>query len=441
MNTEKSIQTGPDIIEASRLRRRAARTPFEFAPVEPWPEPVNGAALLDELERSLSRFVVLPESAPAALALWCLHTYAFELREVTPYLGIESPEKRCGKTTLLKVLQELSCRPVAAANISASAFFRVIAEVRPTLLIDEVDTFLPANEEMRGILNAGYDRQTAYVVRVAGPERGRVAAGKDPQWRTQPAAAAATSDGEAKALSAVEDAAANGSSLARFSCWCPKAIACIGRLPETLADRCILIRMQRKTDSESCERLRNFNALALRRQCGRFVLDHARAIAEGQPKIPADLNDRAADIWEPLLRLADLASGSWPARARQAALRLTAGAHENSPISALLLDILSLMTQARLERVSSHVLIEVLRKLPGRRWSEDLRESEITERWLAGQLRPYGVQPRTLRIGPEQAKGYTLEDLRELFVRYVPKVELEALGFRANGMGEMTRKA
>jgi hypothetical protein len=111
-------------------------------------ENCNGQLLLDELESLFNRFVVLPEWAPETLALWVLHTYAFELRDVSTYLGIESPEKRCGKTTLLGVLSKLANRPVAAANISSSAFFRVIEEMRPTLLIDEADTFLRNNDEL-----------------------------------------------------------------------------------------------------------------------------------------------------------------------------------------------------------------------------------------------------------------------------------------------------
>src|SRR5215475_13989732 len=134
--------------------------------VQPWSEPVDGKALLDELERVLKCYVVLPKWAAETLALWCVHTYAFELRDVGTYIGIESPEKRCGKTTLLGVLRKLVNRPVMAANISSPAFFRVIEETQPTLLIDEADTFLDGNDELRGILNAGYSRETAFVIRV-----------------------------------------------------------------------------------------------------------------------------------------------------------------------------------------------------------------------------------------------------------------------------------
>src|ERR1041385_8808228 len=108
--------------------------------VEPWPEPVEGRELLGELEGQLKRFVVLGRWVPETLAIWIVHTYAFQLRNVATYIGVESPEKRCGKTTLLTVLSELVNRPVVASNISSPAFFRVIEETRPTLLIDEADT-------------------------------------------------------------------------------------------------------------------------------------------------------------------------------------------------------------------------------------------------------------------------------------------------------------
>jgi len=215
--------------------------------ITPWDTPVAGSLLLQDLARLISRHVILPKWGAETLALWTLHTHVFHLRHVSTYIGLESPEKRCGKTTLLGVLSQLVNRPVVAANISSSAFFRVIEEVQPTLLIDEADTFLRANEEIRGILNSGYTRQTAYVVRVH--------------------------------RNASSDDSAPSSNLATFSSWCPKIIAAIGHLPETLADRCILIRMHRKTSTETCERLARLDTTDLRRQCARFALDFADAKA------------------------------------------------------------------------------------------------------------------------------------------------------------------
>src|SRR5205809_4922989 len=139
--------------------------------VEPWPEAVDGGELLNELEHLMRRHVVLPPWAAETAALWVLHTYAFPLRDVSAYLGVESPEKRCGKTTFLSVLSELANRAVPLANISSPAVYRAIEEKQPTLLIDEADTFLQGNDVLRGILNAGYTRKTAFVIRVAARRR------------------------------------------------------------------------------------------------------------------------------------------------------------------------------------------------------------------------------------------------------------------------------
>jgi hypothetical protein len=390
----------------------AGESALELPRVEPWPEAVEGAALLDELEQVLKRIVVLPQWAAEALALWTVHTCAFELREVTTYVGVESPEKRCGKTTLLTLLAELVNRPVVASNISSPAFFRVIEETRPTLLIDEADTFL-ATDQLRGILNSGYNRKGAFVVRVR--RFGAEGTEQKSEVRDQ------RSEGG--------EGWRRGSRLARFSCWCPKAMARIGRFADTLADRCILIRMQRKTSREECGRLRDFELEPLRRKCARFVADHAAEIAAARPEIPPELNDRAADIWEPLLALADLARGEWPARARQAALGLTAAAQESTPIGSLLFDIFLAFRLAEGERIFSRDLAARLNRMEARPWAELRKGKEITELWVAQKLRPYGIQPRTIWIGENHAKGYLEEDFTDVYRRYMSRSEVEA--FRA----------
>jgi hypothetical protein len=157
--------------------------------------PVDGSSLLHQLADLLKRSVILPVWAAEAIALWILHTYAFHLRDITAYIGIESPEKRCGKTTLLTLLNELAHRAIASSNISPPAFFRVIEDLSPTLLIDEVDTFLTGNDQLRGILNAGCYRKTGFVLRAA-PSSGSDA---DPQT-------------QGDRMGAIK----------RYSCWCPK---------------------------------------------------------------------------------------------------------------------------------------------------------------------------------------------------------------------------
>src|SRR5206468_3740485 len=217
---EMDPDAGGGTDETRRMRSQSA---LNLPPEVPWPEPVDGRTLLDELRDFLRRVVVLPMWAAEILALWIVHTYAFELRQVATYIGIESPKRRCGKTTLMTLLSELVNRPEPAANISSPAFYRAIEELRPTLLIDEADTLLPGNAQLRGILNSGYTREMAYVLRVT----------NDP-----------LKDSKGRKIK-------GGSRLARYSCWGPKAIAQIGHLPATLRSRCIIIPMQKKMPEES----------------------------------------------------------------------------------------------------------------------------------------------------------------------------------------------
>ncbi len=388
-------------ISTKVMRNKTRSLDAMMTVVQPWEEPVDGKWLLDEIERTLKAHVVLPKWASETLALWCVHTYAFELRDVGTYIGIESPEKRCGKTTLLGILRKLVNRPVMAANISSPAFFRVIEETQPTLLIDEADTFLDGNDELRGILNAGYSRETAYVIRVDLPGRGN--------------------SRENRGLRKGE------SRLASFSCWCPKAMAAIGRLPDTLADRCIVIRMQRKVAGEKCERPRKLETGELNRKCVRFVADNAEAIGGAEPELPASLHDRAGDIWEPLLVLADLAGGDWPERARQAAVGLMTAAQESCPIGALLFDLLLVFNIKGTEKLFTREVLAGLSGLGNRPWHSMRRGAELTEAWLAQQLRPYGIKPQTIRVGEAVGRGYLAEDFTESLKRYVPKSAREEL--------------
>ncbi len=213
----------------------------------------------------------------------------------------------------------------------------------------------------------------------------------------------------------------------RFSCWCPKLIARIGALPTTLADRCIVFRLHRKTAEEKCGRLRRFDPGDLKSNCLRFVLDHADQIAAAEPDIPSELNDRAADIWEPLFVIADLAGGRWPQLARDAAIGIAAAATDSNPMAVLLFDMFMLFSLAKTDRMFSSEIVERLNAYPGRPWKDLLRGKPIDERWLARQLNPYGIRPRNLRIDGTQAKGYYQDDMIESVRRYVSKSEARVL--------------
>src|SRR5580693_6190711 len=139
-----------------------------FDTITPHPTPVSLSDLLTEIESVIKKHVILSDHAAAALAVWVLHTYTFELRDTVAYVAIESPEKRCGKTTLLSVLAAMACKPLIASNITVGALFRSVHTCMPTLFIDEADTFMAGNNTMRGIINSGNTRRTAYVLRLCG---------------------------------------------------------------------------------------------------------------------------------------------------------------------------------------------------------------------------------------------------------------------------------
>ena len=154
-----------------------------------------------------------------------------------------------------------------------------------------------------------------------------------------------------------------------------------------------------------------------------------------RPEIPESLNDRAADIWEPLLVLADLAGGEWPKHAREAAEGISAASQEHNPSAALLFDLLVLFGTRKADRLFSRTIVMELNMMPDRPWAEMNRGRAIDENWLAQKLRPYGVRPRTVRIGERMAKGYVGLELRDVFRRYIPRSEVYA-GMERMGIAE-----
>lgn len=370
--------------EVNRTRKNESKDETSIFPdVQPWPSNVDGTALLDALANVFQRYVVLPDHAATALALWVLFTYCIDKLSVAPILALTSPEKRCGKSTLLDALGRLVHRPLASSNITSAALFRVVEAWSPTLLIDEGDTFLRDSDELRGLINSGHTRANAYVVRVV-----EVSGDFEPR---------------------------------RFTTWGAKVIAMIGKLPDTIEDRSIKIDMQRKLRGQKVEKLRHApNEVfdRLRSQCARFAED----IVLQRPLIPEALNDRAADNWEPLLAIADAAAGKWPQLARIAAIVLSGDSKEADSIAVQLLsDIKAIFLKRKVDRIASTELIELLSVMEERPWPEFAHGRPLTTRQLAKLLSPFSVMPETIRLGSNVTlKGYTLERFADAFARYLP---------------------
>ena len=155
-------------VAARRSELAAENEPGFLQPVEPWHEPVDGGALLGELCEIIDRHIVMPKGGTLTAALWTLHAHAHEAARHSPILFINSPTKRCGKTNLLELLGRLVPKPLSAANVTPAVIFRAIDRWKPTMLIDETDTFVSDNSELRGVLNSGHTRSGAFVIRCIG---------------------------------------------------------------------------------------------------------------------------------------------------------------------------------------------------------------------------------------------------------------------------------
>jgi len=348
--------------------------------IEPWEEPVKGDEVLDTLFSIIQRHVVLAPFAIIALILWVILTYCYDSFRVLPILGITSPEKRCGKTTVLELLGGLAYKPLLASNITPASIYRTIEKNRPCLLIDEADTFLKDNEELRGIVNSGHTRKAAFVIRC------------NPN----------TFEPE------------------RFSTWAPKAISLIGKLSDTLNDRAIIIKMKRKTDSEKVERVtQDFDEehRDLRRMIKRWAIDNTEALKNLIPAIPETGNDRAADNWLPLLTISELAGGEWPIKAREAMVVMEEISNEETTKQILLRDIKEI--SGGRDKISSAELVEKLISIEEHPWGDWKRGKPITQNTLANLLKPFEISSKTIRLGTETFRGYTLDQFTDAFNRYL----------------------
>jgi hypothetical protein len=390
---EAGVQGGAAMFDASLSEPGAALADgggqgkvLALSDPEPWPEAVEGPALMDELVGTFGRFMVLPDDGAHVVgALWALHTHAHDAARVSPILAITSPEKRCGKTTLLTLLSGLTRRPLPASNITTAVVYRAVEKYRPTLLIDEADTFLKEREELRGVLNSGHSRAFAQVLRNVGDDH-------EPRL---------------------------------FSTWGPKAIALIGDLPATLGDRAIVLELRRRLKEEKVEELRldRLGELEpLRRRASRWAADHLDALTAADPTVPDGLHDRARDNWRPLLAIADALGGPWPERARAAALALSGDAGDGDASGVMLLEDLKGIFGSKDAMESKHI-VPALSKLEGRPWAEWRQGKPLTQHGLAKLLKPFKVFPTQYREGDRGGlRGYLKDKaMKDAWDRYLPQ--------------------
>lgn len=388
------------VVEGLRTKTRDNSGPGDriaFTEIEPWNYPVDGNQLLEDITKGIRRFVAMDETAIHAVAAWCLFTHAFDAFEISPRLFFTSPEKRCGKTTALKVINKIVRKPMLASNTSPSAMFRLADAEQPTIMLDEADGYIKENEDFRNLINAGHEIDNCKVIRVTGEGTNMVPT--------------------------------------VFRIWVPFVIAGIGKLQSTIEDRSIIIRMRRRLGNEKVENARRKNLKSLEifaRKAARWGADNIERLKGMEPAIPDSLNDRACDNWEPLLSIADVIGGEWPDKLREAAVALELAADEDDDASAgvmLLSDCWQIFEEENTGRISSKNLIVSLNDLEGRPWCEWRRGNPITQNGVSRLLKIFGIAPSQMRIGGSKVRGYEMSRFAEPYNRYaqIEKTSPDAL--------------
>lgn len=364
-------------IEANRL---------PFAEVEPHPEPISPEQLLNEISDTIRRFIVLDIVYAHAAALWIAYTWFIDVVEVAPLAIITAPEKACGKSQLMELLGRMVRRPLPASNASTAGLFRAVDLWNPTVLIDEADTFINENEEMKGLINAGHTRGNAFVLRVVGDKH-------EPRL---------------------------------FPVWGAKAFAGIAlekHLPDATMSRAIVFELRRKLTHESVSRLRHadeglFEAISAK--LARFAADYSQKVRLARPTLPDALSDRAQDNWEPLLAIAECAGTEWTTRATMAALKLSGTSEKTmSTGNQLLADIQHIFESKRVDKISVADLIAALCNDEEGAWATYNRGKPISGRQIATRLSSYDIRSKSIRFGYNVSRGFELSQFDDAFTRYL----------------------
>jgi hypothetical protein len=333
--------------------------------------------------------VVLPRAAADAITLWIVHAHALEGFHITPRLNLSSPEKGCGKTTLLDVIATLLPRPLRTENCTSAVLFRLVDKHCPTLLLDEIDTYLAAHDELRGLLNAGH-RKGAKAVRCEG----------------------------------------DNNEVRAFNAFAPVVLAGIGSLPGTLHDRSLLVPLVRAKPGEIAHRFDSRKIsmeTELKTKLSRWSIDHIEELSSSDPVMPESAHNRLADNWRPLFAIAQAVGGSWREKVSRSFEHLNSDAQADEAQgigTTLLADIKDLFEETGSRKLFSATITERLIEIEGRPWAEYRRGKPLSKNQLARLLRRFKIKSKSIRIGTDTGKGYHLDDFAESFDRFLSEEPL-----------------
>jgi len=374
-------QTASLQLDLSDLGKVKRQFPEEL---EAWPNTVDMDVLADEIANLITKHSVLPAGSVDAMVLWTVSSYMINAFRIFPKLAFISPEKRCGKTTTLEIMQSLCRNGVQTSNISPASIYRLTSDgLQPTVLIDEADTTIQeGSSELRGLINSGHNKSGSTVIRCQGD---------DHKSRT-------------------------------FYTWYPMILASIGDLPSTIMDRSIVVNIRRKKPSEMVQQLPKDSLEChqhFRRKILTWAAQHAK-IVKSSTCVPPDVgNDRAMDNWLPLFQIAKAISERWLDRCDKAYRALTDVVPMELPTQ-LLMDIRDVMDTAQVESIKTHDLIKELCADDSKPWINYSYGKPIKPNELSSILKTYSISPKVMRYGDKTHRGYNLEMFSDAFERYLP---------------------
>ncbi len=348
--------------------------------IEPWPDPVVLANVLDDAAQNLALYIAAGPELIHTAVLWAAHTHILDMLNVSPRLAAQAAGPGCGKSVAMAAIGNLVPRPLSASSITAASVFRIIEEIQPTLLLDEADQMLAdRSSPLVAVLNSSHRKSSAYVVRTEEVLPGQF----EPR---------------------------------RFSTWAAVMFAGIRELPPTLQDRSIVLFLRRAKPGEVKKHLRDGKCPDLA-ECGQKLARWASDLVDlPDVDLPPTLSNRVGDNWRPLLAIAEIAGGDWPVRAMEAAMA-AAQQQEQGQIGMLLEDIHQAFGER--DHILSQELVDGLCGLDEKPYCELNRGREITTNWLARQLKGVVTQPtKTIRDGKDRKKGYSRAAFADAWERY-----------------------
>lgn len=334
----------------------------------------DGEELLDTIYAILL-CVSMSELSRRACVLWALLTHLFDAFDWTPRLVAYAPAPQSGKSTLLERLAGMVARPDICHDLTPAVFFRDVDEFRPTTFLDDYDSLIrPKKEALLNVFNSGFAK-TGSVKRV---ERGITR---------------------------------------RFRTFAPLAIGTNERLPVAASTRSIYVYMQRPRRDENVPAPLPFDAETIRQECERWAERNRPLIPSVRLTLPADhgMDMRQANVWYPILVVANLCGPKWAKHAIDAARKLCAEARADAVVTegvTLLHDINAVFTE---ERIFGRQLSLRLRRIEDAPWNEH----GLTPNKLAILLRPFRIVSKQIRVGSKTGKGYLRSDFDDAWSRYL----------------------